>query len=600
MSRKHIFSALIAATLCLLFWLVNRATEAIRLLLSAGMNLVEAMDGTWGKICAAPLGLSLEPIDLGTATAAIMLIVMLAGLRGGRKWRNGEEYGSARYATHKEIAPYIDPKQDNNILLTKTERFTMSSRPSGDYKALNTSLNKNVLVMGGPGSGKTRNFVKPNLMQCHSSYVVTDPKGTVLTECGKLLEEQGYVIRALNINGAQGMKLSKHYNPLAYIRCEADILQLVDVLMVNTNGEGKNSGEKFWQDAERLLYCAYIGYIWQEALPEERNMCMLLNMLENSETREEDEKHMNPVDYLFEWLEKEKPGCFPVRQYRKFKLAPGKTAKNIIISCGARLSPFDINEVRELMAYDELKLDEIGDCKTAFFVITSDTNKTFNFIAAIMYSQMFNLLCDKAIYDYGGRLPVHVRCILDEFANIGRIPNFEEIIAVIRSREISVSVILQSRAQLEGVYEKKADIIVDCCDTMLFLGGKSTKALKEISETMGKETISNTDENKSRGSQKSDSTGTKVMGRELMTPDELASLDSSLCICLIRGLRPFKSKKYDLRSHKRYPRLSDADSSNKYTPTWITLSAPPKPQEEFYYIEMAAQKEKQQYEFERT
>ena len=569
--------------LLLFFYLCNRYLAGIELLVLQGLNIVDAFDGVWLLIVAQPLWISTKPLHLLTSLAAVIILMMAASLKLGRKFRMGEEYGSARWGTKKDIAPFISPTPDNNILLTQTESLTMESR----CKNPETERNKNVLVIGGSGSGKTRFYVKPNLMQLHSSYVITDPKGTLLRECGKLLEDNNYVIHVLNLNGARGMKQSQHYNPLAYLRNEADILTLVDVLMKNTNGEGKQSGEKFWQDAERLYYCALIGYIWAVAGPEEKNLATLLKLIEHSVTSEEDESYQNPVDILFAELEEEQPDCFAVRQYKKFKLASGKTAKSILISCGARLAPFDISEVRELMEYDELELDKTGDRKTALFVVTSDTNNTFNFIAAMMYSQLFNLLCDKAAYDYDGRLPIHVRFLLDEFANIGRIPDFEQTISVIRSREMSANIILQSKAQLEAVYEKKADIIVDNCDTLLFLGGKGIKTVEDMSKLLGKETIGQFSESMSRGSQKSDGNNYQLLGRELLTPDEIASMQRNKCICHITGLRPFFSDKYDITRHPRYSRLSDASRENEYIPGWIALSKEPDPEEQFYCEEMA-------------
>lgn len=581
MKKKLIIYSLMALTLLIAFWFSNRAMEGLRAALLLGNNLIEAIDGVWGHIGDNPFHLSTEPLDLAAAAGMVVLLVMIAGLNTKHRFRPGEEYGSARWGSKRDIAPYIDKIPDNNILLTKTERMTMDGRP----KNPETARNKNVLVIGGPGSGKTRFYVKPNLMQCHSSYVVTDPKGTVMTECGKVLEQSGYKIRALNLSDPRYFSQSMKYNPFAYITSEGDILKLVDTLIANTSGKGERKEEDFWVKAERLYYCALIGYIWSEAEPEERNMRTMLIMLTNSEAREEDETYQGSVDILFNQLEQEKPTSFAVRQYKKYKQAAGKTAKSILISCGARLAPFDIEELLELMDYDELELDRLGEEKTALFVITSDTDKTFNFIAAMMYSQMFNLLCNKAL-EHGGRLPVHVRCILDEFANIGRIPNFEEIISVIRSREISASVILQSRAQLEGIYDKQADIIIDSCDTMLFLGGKGIKTLEEIVKLLGKQTIHNTSESKSRGSQKSDGTSTQGLGRELMTLDELAVMPRSHCICQINGVRPFYSEKYDLLKHPRYPLLSDADRRNTYLPVWIRDNAPPAPDEEFLFCDI--------------
>ncbi|MEG2088067.1 MAG: type IV secretory system conjugative DNA transfer family protein, partial [Angelakisella sp.] len=470
---------------------------------------------------------------------------------------------------------YIDPVPDNNIILTKTVALSMGKPKKFEY-----SRNKNVLVLGGSGSGKTWSYVLPNLLQCHSSYVVTDPKGTVLENCGTALTQNGYIIRVLNLNGSRGIAQSQKYNPFAYIQSDADILKFVETLVTNTTGEGSRDDD-FFVKAERMYYCALIGYIMSEGTPDERNMRTLLTLLNHSKASEQDEGFESPIDLMFEALEQEKPDSFAVRQYKKYKLAAGKTAKSILVSCGARLSPFDIEAVLEMMDYDELALDKLGDRKTALFVITSDTDKTFNFIAAILYSQMFNLLCDKALYDYGGKLPVHVRCILDEFANIGRIPHFEEIIAVIRSREISASIILQSKAQLASIYDKKADIIIDNCDTLLFLGGKGIQNLEEISKLLGKETIGKSSESQSRGKEKSNGTNTDGMGRELLTPDELAMMEHGMCICQISGVRPFLTPKYNLKKHRRYWMLGEAETKNRFVPDWILNCAPPRSGETF-------------------
>ncbi|NCB67072.1 MAG: type IV secretory system conjugative DNA transfer family protein, partial [Bacilli bacterium] len=436
----------------------------------------------------------------------------------------------------------------NNIILTATEKLTMNGRP----KEPKYARNKNVLVIGGSGSGKTRFFVKPNLMQMHSSYVVTDPKGTVLVEVGNMLKRGGYKIKVLNtIN----FRKSMHYNPLMYIRSEKDILKLVNTIIANTKGEGDKSGEDFWVKAEKLLYQAYIGYIWYEAPDEERNFTTLLEMINASEAREDDETFKNAVDLMFEELEQKDPEHFAVKQYRKYKLAAGKTAKSILISCGARLAPFDIAELREIMSYDELELDMIGDRKTALFVIISDTDSTFNFVVSIMYTQLFNLLCDRADDVYGGRLPVHVRCLLDEFANIGQIPQFEKLIATIRSREISASIILQSQSQLKAIYKDNCDTIVGNCDTTLFLGGKESSTLKEISEILGKETIDLYSTSDTRGQSRSYGINYQKTGKDLMSKDELAVMDGGQCILQLRGVRPFLSRKFDITSHKRYREL---------------------------------------------
>lgn len=451
----------------------------------------------------------------------------------------------------------MDKDFKNNILLTNTEWLTMNSRP----KIAKYARNKNVLVIGGSGSGKTRFFVKPQLMQLHSSYVVTDPKGSILVECGRLLERAGYRIKVLNtIN----FKKSMHYNPLAYINSEKDILKLVNVLIENTKGEGEKSGEDFWIKSERLLYSAYIGYIWYEAPEEEKNFITLLDMINASEAREDDENFKSPVDMLFERLEQREPEHFAVKQYRKFKLAAGKTLKSILVSCGARLAPFDIKELRDLMEYDELELDTLGDRKTAFFVIISDTDATFNFIVAMMYSQLFNLLCDKADNEYGGRLPVHVRCLLDEFSNIGKIPNFEKLIATIRSREISACIILQAQSQLKAIYKDNADTITGNCDSTLFLGGKEKTTLKELSEVLGKETIDLYNTSETRSNQNSYGLNYQKLGKALMSEDELAVMDGGKCILQLRGVRPFLSDKFDITRHPNYKYLSDYDKKNTF------------------------------------
>ena len=451
----------------------------------------------------------------------------------------------------------MDSDFQNNILLTNTERLTMNSRPKNPKYA----RNKNIVVIGGSGSGKTRFFVKPNLMQLHSSYVLTDPKGTVLLECGKLLQRNNYVIKSLNtIN----FKKSMHYNPLAYIKSEKDILKLVNVLIENTKGEGEKSSEDFWVKSERLLYSAYIGYIWYEAPEEEKNFITLLDMINASEAREDNENFKSAVDMLFDRLEEKQPEHFAVKQYRKFKLAAGKTLKSILVSCGARLAPFDIAELRDLMEYDELELDTLGDRKTAFFVIISDTDATFNFVVAMMYSQLFNLLCDKADNEYGGRLPVHVRCLLDEMANIGTIPNFEKLIATIRSREISACIILQAQSQLKAIYKDNADTIIGNCDSTLFLGGKEKSTLKEISEVLGKETIDMFNTSETRSNQNSYGRNFQKLGKELMSQDELAVMDGGKCILQLRGVRPFLSEKYDITAHPNYKYLSDANIKNTF------------------------------------
>ena len=496
-------------------------------------------------------------ILMGVGVAALIKFIVYTKGKNAKKFRQGKEYGSARWGTRKDIEPYMDEKFQNNILLTQTERLTMNGRPANPKYA----RNKNVLVIGGSGSGKTRFYVKPNLMQMHSSYCVTDPKGTIVIECGKMLEDNGYEIKILNtINFKKSMK----YNPFAYIRSEKDILKLVQTIIANTKGEGEKAGEDFWVKAEKLYYTALIGYIWYEAPFEEKNFATLLDMIDASEVREDDESYMNPIDRLFEALEKKEPTHFAVKQYKKYKLAAGKTAKSILISCGARLAPFDIRELRDLMKEDELELDTLGDRKTALFVIISDTDDTFNFVVSIMYSQLFNLLCDKADDVYGGRLPVHVRCLLDEFANIGLIPKFEKLIATIRSREISASIILQAQSQLKAIYKDNADTIVGNCDSTLFLGGKEKTTLKELSETLGKETIDLYNTSETRSNQKSFGLNYQKTGKELMSQDEITVMDGSKCIFQLRGVRPFLSDKYDITKHKNYKLLEDYDKKNVF------------------------------------
>ena len=502
---------------------------------------------------------SLEPADLliGIAGALILRLAVYMKGKNAKKYRHGMEYGSARWGTPADIAPYMDKDFFNNIPMTQTEWITMSSRP----KQPKYARNKNILVIGGSGSGKTRFFCKPSLLQAHSSYVCTDPKGTLLPEIGSFLERKKYRIKCLNLIN---FKKSMRYNPLAYIRSEKDILKLVNALIMNTKGEGEKSSEDFWVKAERLYYSALIGYIWYEAPEEERNFITLLDLINASEAREDDETYQSPVDILFQQLEEKEPDHFAVKQYRKFKMAAGKTLKSILISCGARLAPFDIKELRDLMETDELELDTLGDSKTALFVIISDTDSTFNFVAALMYSQLFNLLCDKADDFYGGRLPVHVRLILDEFANIGQIPNFDKLIATIRSREISASIILQSQSQLKTIYKDAADTIVGNCDSTLFLGGKEKSTLKEISELLGKETIDSYNQSENRGAQTSHGLNYQKLGKELMTQDELAVMDGGKCIFMLRGVRPFLSEKYDLTKHPNYRYTADADPKNVF------------------------------------
>ncbi|HGD0677071.1 TPA: VirD4-like conjugal transfer protein, CD1115 family [Streptococcus agalactiae] len=499
--------------------------------------------------------LKIKNLIPGLILSVVIKLILIQKKKNAKKFREGREYGSARWGNEKDIEPYIDKKFENNVLLTQTERLTMNNRPKNPKYA----RNKNVLVIGGSGSGKTRFFVKPNLMQMHSSYVVTDPKGTLVLECGKMLERNGYEIKILNtIN----FKKSMRYNPFAYLKSEKDILKLVQTIIANTKGEGEKSTEDFWVKAEKLYYTALIGYIWYEAPKEEQNFTTLLAMIDASEVREEDENFKNAVDYMFEALEKEKPNHFAVKQYKKYKLAAGKTAKSILISCGARLAPFDIEELRDLMKEDELELDTLGEKKTALFVIISDTDDTFNFVVSIMYSQLFNLLCDKADDEYGGRLPIHVRCLLDEFANIGLIPKFEKLIATIRSREISACIILQAQSQLKSIYKDNADTIVGNCDSTLFLGGKERTTLKELSESLGKETIDLYNTSETRSNQKSFGLNYQKTGKELMSQDEITVMDGGKCIYQLRGVRPFLSDKFDITKHKNYKLLEDYDKRN--------------------------------------
>ena len=506
---------------------------------------------------------SFHPADLLVGLLAGLLLRLAVYLKGkdAKKFRKGREYGSARWGTRKDIEPFIDPVFKNNILLTQTERLTMNSRP----KDPRTARNKNVLVVGGSGSGKTRFFVKPNLMQCVSekypcSFVVTDPKGSLIVESGRMLRHFGYRIKVMNtINFAKSM----HYNPLAYIHSEKDILKLVNCLIANTRGEGKG-GDPFWEKSEVLLYTALIGYLWQEALEEDRNFATLIDMIGSMQTREDNEDFRNPIDLMFEDLEREKPDCFAVRQYKKFKLAAGKTAKSILISCGARLAVFDIAELRELTAYDELELDTLGDQKTALFLIMSDTDDSFNFLIAMCYTQLFNLLCDKADDVYGGRLPVHVRCLIDECANIGQIPKLEKLMATIRSREISACLILQTQSQLKALYKDNAETVIGNCDASLFLGGKEPTTLKALSEALGRETIDTYNTGESRGRETSHSLNYQKLGKSLLSVDELEVLDGGKCILQLRGVRPFLSSKYDITKHPHYKYLSDADPKNAF------------------------------------
>ena len=531
------------------------------------LNLVASL----GVAFKSPLP-SFHPTDLliGFVIAAAIRLYVYCKARNAKKYRKNVEYGSARWGTREDIQPYINPDFQQNVILTQTEFLTMESRPKNPV----TARNKNVIIIGGSGSGKTRYWLKPNLMQCHSSYVVTDPKGSILIECGKLLQKKKYRIKFFNtIN----FKKSMHYNPFAYIRTEKDILKLVNCLITNTKGDGK-SGDDFWVKAETLLYCALIGYIHYEAPEDERNISLLIDLLNSMETREDDEDFQNPVDLMFEDLEMKEPHHFAVRQYKKFKLAAGKTAKSILISCGARLAVFDIEELREITSYDELELDTLGDEKTALFLIMSDTDASFNFLISMIYSQLFNLLCEKADDVYGGRLPVHVRCLIDECANIGQIPNLEKLVATIRSREISACLVLQAQSQLKAIYKDNADTIIGNMDSLIFLGGKEKSTLKEMAETLGKETIDTFNTGESRGREVSHSLNYQKLGKELMSVDELAVMDGGMCILQLRGVRPFLSRKYDITKHPNYRYLSDANPRNafnieRYLSTRLKLKA---------------------------
>ena len=557
--KPNIKKLLILNAPYLLFvYLFDKVGQAVRLSPGAGLSGKLLSIGSGFSAAFSNALPSFAPMDLliGIVGAVVIRLAVYVKGKNAKKYRKGMEYGSARWGNAEDIKPYIDPMFENNVLLTQTERLMMSSRPKHPKYA----RNKNVLVIGGSGSGKTRFFVKPNLMQMHSSYVVTDPKGTVLIECGKLLQRGGYKIKVLNtIN----FKKSMRYNPFAYLRSEKDILKLVNTIIANTKGDGEKSGEDFWVKSERLFYCALIGYIWYEAPENEKNFTTLLEMINASEAREDDPEFQSPVDLMFERLEEKDPEHFAVRQYKKFLLSAGKTRSSILISCGARLAPFDIRELRELMETDEMELDTLGDRKTALFVIISDTDDTFNFVVSILYTQLFNLLCDKADDVYGGRLPVHVRCLLDEFANIGQIPKFEKLIATIRSREISASIILQSQSQLKAIYKDAAEIISDNCDCTLFLSGRGKNA-KEIAEVLGKETIDSYNQSENRGAQTSHGLNYQKLGKELMSQDEIATMDGGKCILQVRGVRPFFSEKYDITRHPRYKYLSDADKKNTF------------------------------------
>lgn len=584
----------------LLFALLGtKCGQAARLApgLDFSQKALHILDGF--RLAFKSLLLSFHPADLlvGLLIAAVLRLAVYVKGKNAKKFRKNMEYGSARWGTHEDIAPYIDPVFENNIILTQTESLTMNNRP----KDPRTARNKNVLVIGGSGSGKTRFFIKPNLMQCQSkdypvSFVVTDPKGSIVVECGKLLEKNNYRIKIFNtINFSKSM----HYNPFAYIHSEKDILKLVNTLICNTKGDGK-SGDDFWVKAETLLYCALIGYIHYEAPEEEQNFATLIELVNAMEVREDDETFENPVDIAFKELEKDKPNHFAVRQYKKYKLAAGKTAKSINISCGARLAPFDIAELREITMYDELELDTLGDKiydnpnakdgsfkKTALFLIMSDTDSTFNFLISMIYSQLFNLLCEKADDQYKGRLPVHVRCLIDEAANIGQIPNLEKLMATIRSREISACLVLQAQSQLKALYKDNADTIIGNCDTSIFLGGKEPTTLKELNQALGKETIDTFNTGESRGREVSHSLNYQKLGKDLATVDELAVLDGSKCILQLRGVRPFLSNKFDITQHRNYKYLSDANPKNEFDiETFLSHRLKPKQDEAYNVFEV--------------
>ena len=545
----YAFIALIATKLGQAWRLAEGADVSAKVLVFLTQGLGEAF--------SSPLP-SFHPADLlvGIVIAGIIRLIVYVKGKNAKKFRKNMEYGSARWGTADDIAPYADPKFENNVILTQTERLMMSNRPK-DPKA---ARNKNVMIIGGSGSGKTRFWLKPNLMQCHSSYVVTDPKGSIAVECGRLMLRNGYKVKIFN---SINFKKSMHYNPFAYIHSEKDILKLVTTLIANTKGDGK-SGDDFWQKAETLLYTALIGYIHYEAPEEEQNFATLIEFINAMEVREDDETFENNVDLAFKELESREPNHFAVRQYKKYKLAAGKTAKSINISCGARLAPFDIQELREITMYDELELDTLGDRKTALFLIMSDTDSTFNFLISMIYSQLFNLLCEKADDVYGGRLPVHVRCLIDECANIGQIPNLEKLMATIRSREISACLVLQAQSQLKALYKDNADTIIGNCDSSIFLGGKEPGTLKELNQALGKETIDTFNTGESRGREVSHSLNYQKLGKDLATIDELAVLDGGKCILQLRGVRPFLSDKYDITRHPNYKYLSDANPRNAF------------------------------------
>ena len=557
-------------------WRLTPGVDFSEKLLNIGNGFAQAF--------AVPLP-SFHPTDLciGLMLGAVLRLAVHLKGKNAKKYRKNTEYGSARWGTAQDIQPYIDPVFENNIILTQTERLMMSGRPKNPANA----RNKNVLIVGGSGSGKTRFWIKPNLMQCTSekypcSFVVTDPKGSIVVECGKLLQRKGYRIKILNtINFSRSM----HYNPFAYIHSEKDILKLVTALIANTKGEGK-SGEDFWVKCETLLYTALIGYLHYVAPPKEQNFATLVDFINAMETRENEEDFQNPVDLMFDALAKKDPQHFAVRQYKKYKLAAGKTAKSILISCGARLAPFDIAELRSLTQYDEMELDTLGDQRTALFLIMSDTDDTFNFLISLCYTQLFNLLCEKADDVYGGRLPVHVRCLIDEAANIGQIPKLEKLMATIRSREISACLVLQAQSQLKAIYKDNADTIVGNCDSMIFLGGKERTTLKELAETLGRETIDTYNTGESRGKETSHSLNYQKLGKELMSVDELAVLDGRKCILQLRGVRPFLSDKYDITKHPYYKYLSDADPRNAFhIDCFLSCRMKPKADESYHVFE---------------
>ena len=569
--------------------MVTKIGQAIRLAPGNGfegkaLHMMEGLTYAFSNILPS---FHIFDIFVGATIAAGIRLAVYLKSKNAKKYRKNEEYGSARWGTHDDIAPFQDPVLKNNIILTQTESLMMSNRPKDPKNA----RNKNVLIVGGSGSGKTRFWIKPNLMQCHSSYVVTDPKGTVAIECGKMLEKEGYRIKIFNtIN----FKKSFHYNPFSYIHSEKDILKLVTTLIANTKGEGK-AGDDFWVKAETLLYCALIGYLWYEGLEEEKNFATLISMINAMEVREDDESFKNPVDYLFDELEAKDPEHFAVRQYKKYRLAAGKTAKSVLISCAARLAPFDIEEVREITMYDELELDMMGDRKTALFLIMSDTDATFNFLISMIYTQLFNLLCEKADDVYGGRLPIHVRCLIDEAANIGQIPNLEKLMATIRSREISACLVLQAQSQLKALYKDNADTIIGNCDSRIFLGGSEPTTLKELSTALGKETIDTFNTGESRGRETSHSLNYQKLGKELASVDELAVLDGSKCILQLRGVRPFMSDKYDITKHPKYKMLSDYDKKNEFDiEKFVSTKLRTKPDDVYDVYEIDVSDEQQQ------